>query len=152
MEQPDYTIETYSPYFKEQLVEVWERSVLATHQFLSDSDFREIREIVKTIDFQSFPVYCLLVGNKVGGFIGVIDRKVEMLFMDPSLIGKGYGKALMNFALSQLYVHSVDVNEQNDPAIRFYKKFGFEVYERTPTDDQGRNYPLLKMKLKSAIP
>lgn len=149
MKPQDYTIGRYSPDVKEQLIEVWERSVLATHDFLTDSDFREIKEIVKTIDFHSFPVYCLFVGDRVGGFIGVMDRKVEMLFMDPSLIGKGYGSVLMNFALNQLHVHSVDVNEQNDSALRFYQKFGFEVYERTPTDDQGRNYPLLKMKLKS---
>jgi putative acetyltransferase len=32
-------------------------------------------------------------------------------------------------------------------AVEFYKRCGFEVYERTNKDDQGRNYPLLRMKL-----
>lgn len=39
------------------------------------------------------------------------------------------------------------VNEQNLKAIQFYKKYGFETFERTDKDDQGRHYPLLRMKL-----
>lgn len=39
------------------------------------------------------------------------------------------------------------VNEQNLKAVQFYKKYGVETFERTDKDDQGRHYPLLRMKL-----
>jgi len=39
----------------------------------------------------------------------------------------------------------VDVNEQNDQAVGFYRKMGFTETGRSPTDDDGRPYPLLHM-------
>ena len=82
------------------------------------------------------------------GFIGVADEKVEMLFLDPKYFGNGIGKKLLSFAVDELNADKVDVNEQNTKALKFYQKFGFEIVERTDKDDQGRSYPLLRMKLK----
>jgi putative acetyltransferase len=53
----------------------------------------------------------------------------------------------LTFAVTELKADKLDVNEQNVRAIKFYQKFGFQTYERTEKDDQGRNYPLLRMKL-----
>lgn len=100
-----------------------------------------------TIDFNAFDVYCLLDGNTVIGFLGVADGKVEMLFLSPAFFGKGVGKELLNFAVRELKADKVDVNEGNTKAVEFYKRFGFDVYERTSTDDRGRGYPLLQTKL-----
>lgn len=82
------------------------------------------------------------------GFLGVANKKIEMLFLLPVYIGKGWGRLMVNFAISNLQAYTVDVNEQNLSAVAFYKKLGFEVYERTLVDDQGKGYPLLRMKLK----
>ena len=140
-------IKPYQEKFREQLLSVWEKSVLATHDFLSPADFISIKEIVQTIDFNAFDVYCLMQEETVIGFLGVAERKVEMLFLDPDWCGKGLGKKLMDFAVTKLAADKVDVNEQNLRAVRFYEKLGFETYERTERDDQGKNYPLLRMKL-----
>lgn len=85
--------------------------------------------------------------SEVIGFVGTHDKKVEMLFLSPAYIGRGLGKELMTFAVKDLKADKVDVNEDNKRAVNFYRRFGFDVYERTSTDDQGRNYPLLRMKL-----
>jgi len=141
------TIDSYKEHFREQILRVWEQSVLATHHFLSLTDFKEIKELVASIDFNELDVFCLLEESQVVGFIGVADQKVEMLFIDPAYLGKGLGKQLLHFATTHLKADKVDVNEQNAHALEFYKKFGFETYERSEKDDQGRNYPILKMKL-----
>lgn len=137
----------YEEKFQDQVLAVWERSVLATHHFLDPTDFNSIKEIVHTINFTAFQVYCLVVDHKVAGFVGVADRKVEMLFLDPLFFGRGFGKKLMDFAMIELDANKVDVNEQNLNSVRFYEKLGFEPYERTEKDDQGKNYPLLRMQL-----
>lgn len=144
-----FEIKPYEENFKAQLLSVREKSVLATHDFLSPEDFISIKAIVFTIDFNLFDVYCLLHETNVVGFIGVAERKVEMLFLDPEYSEKGLGKQLMDFAFTNLNVNKVDVNEQNSNAVKFYKKLGFETYERTDKDDQGKNYPLLRMKLNT---
>jgi putative acetyltransferase len=142
-----FEIKRYEEKFREQLLLVWEKSVLATHDFLSPEDFISIKELVHTIDFNAFDVYCLTCENNVVGFLGVAERKAEMLFIDPDYLGQGLGKKLMDFAFTTLNVINVDVNEQNSNAVKFYKKLGFETYERTEKDDQGKNYPLLRMKM-----
>jgi len=133
-------------------LDVWEKSVLATHDFLSPTDFQEIKEIVATIDFNAFDGYCLLDTGKLIGFSGTANQKVEMLFLSPEQIGKGLGKKLLNFAINDLYANKVDVNEQNTKAVEFYSEFGFKTYERTDKDEQGKNYPILRMELKKEKP
>lgn len=141
------TIIPYSDILNQQVLQVWEQAVLATHHFLSAEDFKEIKELVKAINFNEFEVFCSIHHNQVTGFIGVANKKIEMLFITPAYFGKGLGKALLLFAINQLHATIVDVNEQNESAAKFYKRHGFKTYERTEKDDQGRNYPLLRMKL-----
>ncbi|MCW5912677.1 MAG: GNAT family N-acetyltransferase [Cyclobacteriaceae bacterium] len=142
-----YQIVKYTDAHREQLLDVWEKSVLATHHFLKPGDFTAIKEIVKTIDFHALDVYCLVQDNTVCGFTGVAEQKVEMLFLSPGYFGKGLGRKLMSFAIQELKADRVDVNEQNIDAVAFYKKLGFNIYERTDKDDQGNDYPLLRMSL-----
>lgn len=147
MDDYDFKIEVYRENFRDQLLGVWERSVLATHHFLTPVDFEEIKELVKSIDFNELDVFCLTIEGRVLGFVGVLDRKVEMLFLDPDFFGQGLGKKLLMFALTQLGADKIDVNEQNTRAVEFYRRSGFQTFEKTDIDDQGRNYPLLRMKL-----
>ena len=145
----NYIIESYTDSDKEQILNVWEKSVLATHHFLKPTDFEEIKKLVQTINFNDFEVYCLKQNNEIAGFIGLAERKIEMLFFSPKYIGKGLGRKLTDFAFSELNADKVDVNEQNTNAVKFYKKLGFKTYERTEKDDQGKEYPLLRMKLET---
>ena len=138
----------FSESLREQVLAVWEKSVLATHHFLTPTDFGIIKSIVGLIDFNAFPVFVLISRDQVIGFIGVSEKKVEMLFIGPEHFGQGHGKKLMEFVMNTLGAHEVDVNEQNLDAVKFYKKLGFEVYERTEKDSAGMDYPILKMRLK----
>ena len=147
--QHSFYMEKYMPTHRTQILEVWEKSVLATHYFLNASDFISIKEIVQSIDFSAFDLYCLMHKTSVCGFIGVADRKIEMLFLSPDYIGQGLGKQLLSFAIQNLQAFKVDVNEQNQKAVEFYKKSGFMTYERTNKDDQGNDYPLLRMRLET---
>ena len=146
-----FEIQPYNDRFKEQLILVWENSVRATHHFLAAADIDYYKTIVSGIDFNSFPVFCLIETetDSVLGFMGIADYKIEMLFLAPESIGKGLGKTLINFAINELHVDKVDVNEQNQNAVNFYSKFGFVRYDRTDRDDEGKDYPILKMKLEN---
>jgi putative acetyltransferase len=149
MQNQDFEIVKYSDQYREQILEVWEKSVLASHDFLKPNDFQSIKELVKTLDFNDFEVYCLVQNNELAGFLGVAEQKVEMLFLEPKYMGKGMGKRIMDFAIGTLKIDKVDVNEQNTKAVKFYQKLGFKTYERADKDDQGKDYPLLRMKLNT---
>ncbi|MFN3996810.1 GNAT family N-acetyltransferase [Algoriphagus sp.] len=149
MSELKFSIQPYKVVFREQILEVWETSVLATHHFLKAKDFEIIKEIVSSIDFEEFSVFCLVGGrDQVLGFMGLLERKLEMLFLDPRWIGKGLGRVLLDYAIDSCGCIEVDVNEQNVPARIFYEKAGFEVIDRSEKDSAGMDYPILHMRLK----
>lgn len=131
-----------------ELTAVWESSVRATHTFLTDKDIIELRPFVETGLKEIDNLIVVYENCNPIGFMGVAQRKVEMLFLDPACIGKGIGKSLITKAIHEYEVLYVDVNEQNPHAVEFYKHFGFVEFDRTEFDEQCRPFPILKMKLR----
>lgn len=129
------------------IAETWELSVRATHDFLPEDYLQKIKTLFPAF-LPSMPIYIYrnAAGN-VSGFLGVDDRKIEMLFIHPGYIGKGIGRKLMQYALQELGATKVDVNEQNTRAAAFYRHMGFEVISRSKLDGLGKPFPILHMSL-----
>ena len=136
-----------TPELVERLVDVWERSVRATHTFLSEAEIAEIKPFVP----QALTgVETLVVAEGDSGpvgFMGVQDGRLEMLFLDPEVRGRGLGRQLLEYGIAHLGVTEFTVNEQNPQAVDFYEHLGFKTYRRTELDEEGRPYPLLYMRL-----
>jgi putative acetyltransferase len=141
-------ITPYTDDFRGQVIAVWEASVRATHHFLAAADIEFYKAIVENINFNALEMYCYLTdAGTVAGFTGIADEKIEMLFVHPDYMGKGIGKQLLQWALTQSGARFVDVNEDNTKALSFYLKAGFKTTGRTETDDSGKPYPILKMAI-----
>ena len=141
------TIQSCSTELLGALTAVWERSVRATHQFLSTAEIDAIKEdIPKALQTVEHLIIAVNEGGFPFGFMGIGNRKLEMLFLDPEERGKGLGKKLIRYGIETFGINEVTVNEQNPDAVGFYKKIGFSVYKRTEVDEEGRPYPLLWMK------
>src|SRR5678816_324935 len=130
-------IKAFEEKYREQMIFVWEKSVRATHHFVTSEEVERLKELVKQIDFTSYSVHCLISEDRVLGFLGVDDNVIESLFLDSDYMGQKLGTKLMDFALNTLKANKVNVNEQNSEAIKFYTKFGFKIYERTEKDSHG---------------
>lgn len=132
----------------EQLLAVWERSVKATHLFLSKSEVEDIKKYVPQA-LKEIPHLIVLENeNQIPvGFMGIAENHLEMLFISPEETGKGSGKEMLKYGIEKYSINDVAVNEQNRPAKGFYEHMGFEIYKRTEQDEQGNPYPLLYMKL-----
>lgn len=129
------------------LVAIWRDSVRATHDFLSDHDFREIETLVAQHYLPATRVWVALDGcGRPQGFMGLSTSHVDALFVDPACRGQGVGRRLLAHAAALAGRLSVDVNEQNAQAVGFYRHMGFETTGRSPVDDDGRPYPLLHMR------
>lgn len=128
-----------------RLVEIWESAVVNTHDFLKKEDFLYYKKRVPSY----FP-YVSLFGfeqdDKLVGFIGISGGNMEMLFIDNDYRGKGVGRQLILYAISELDVTKVDVNEQNIQAVGFYEHMGFHVVARSELDNEGKAYPILHMQ------
>lgn len=130
----------------ETLAGIWERSVMATHSFLKEEDFNEIKVALIPDYFPSVDLYAIVDNGVYAGFMGLSPDSIEMLFIDNDRRGHGYGSALIEFAKLR-GATKVDVNEQNTSALYFYKAKGFRIIGRDETDDAGRPYPILHLSL-----
>lgn len=134
------------------IVEVWEASVRATHDFVTEEDILFFRPLVRDGLPRTDQLLCARAAdNSLTGFIGVTGRKIEMLFVHPDWRGKGVGRCLLEHAVSVLGASDVDVNEQNEQAVAFYRRMGFVVVGRSDLDGTGKPYPILQMRLRIYI-
>ena len=132
-----------------QLLEVWEDSVKATHLFLSNEEIKNIKEYVPQAIFGvSHLVIIENESHQPIAFMGIEDTRLEMLFIKNSERGKGLGKQLLNYGIENYNVNELAVNEQNPNAKGFYEYMGFKTYKRTELDEQGNPYPILYMRLE----
>jgi putative acetyltransferase len=132
----------------QKLIEIWESSVRATHDFLAEKDLITLRPLILEQYFDAVDLTCAKNGEgEIIGFCGVHDSKIEMLFILPEARGNGVGSFLVSHAIHNLGATTVDVNEQNRLALGFYQHIGFSVIGRSEVDGQGMPYPLLHMKL-----
>lgn len=131
-----------------KLVSVWEKSVRASHFFLTENDIVQIRLQVAPALRQIPHLITAVNGNEPIGFAGVCGDKLEMLFIEPSYFGRGIGYQLINFCFDKYNVRFVDVNEQNPRALSFYKRQGFFVFKRSPLDCENRPFPILCLQKK----
>ncbi len=74
------------------------------------------------------------------GFFGVADEKTEALFVHPAWHRAGIGRRLTRYAVLDLGATVVDVNEQNEQALAFYQRLGFEVHGRSELDSTGSRF------------
>ena len=98
---------------------------------------------------KSYTYILIIIENKdniIASFMGIDDKKLEMLFVKNSERNKGIGKILLNYGIEKYGVNKVTVNEQNINALGFYEHMGFKVYKKSKIDEQGNPYPILYMK------
>ena len=143
-----YEVQDRDPQLLTALLDVWERSVRATHLFLPDAEVERIREYVPhALDGVERLVVAEDEGGRPAAFMGTREDRLEMLFLLPSERGKGLGKQLLRYGVRNYGIREVTVNEQNPQAVGFYRHMGFETYKRTERDEEGGPYPLLYMRL-----
>lgn len=134
----------------DELLVVWEKSVRSSHHFLREEDIAYFKPLVRN---QYFPAVDLFVMRDADGhidaFMGLSGDMLEMLFVLPDKQGRGYGRALVDYAVNVCGIFKVDVNEDNEKAYRFYLKMGYEVIGRDEYDSTGKPFPIVHLQQPS---
>lgn len=134
----------------QNLLEIWEKSVRKTHTFLTKEEILKIKEYVPGTICDVETLLILREDDKNShllGFMGIENKKIEMLFLSPDARGKGFGKMLVQHGIENFSAAEVTVNEQNPNAKGFYEHLGFKTYKTSATDEQGNPYPIAWMRL-----
>jgi putative acetyltransferase len=131
------------------LVDIWLRSVRATHTFLSEDAIQSLLPATQeylTSDEPELWVLCSDSGT-IMGFMGMSESEIAALFLAPEFHSRGGGRLLVRHAQELRGELTVAVNEQNGAARRFYEACGFVTEGRSELDGAGRPFPLLHMRL-----
>jgi putative acetyltransferase len=126
----------------DSLLRVWRNAVDSSHEFLSADDRAAIDPLVADYVGSADLTVATLDGRPVA-FMGVTGNTIDSLFIDPHGQGRGIGRLLVERVAQPTLV---DVNEQNEPAVAFYRHLGFAVIGRSDLDGEGRPYPLLHLR------
>ena len=94
-------------------------------------------------------VWKIISENTITGFTIIIKEAenytVEHCFISPDYIGKGYGKALLNYVFNLPQYVNQPFTVLSDPhAVSFYEKFGFKTSHHIPSKPEGRTLPFMK--------
>ena len=139
-------IDQRSPMLIGKLLGIWEASVRASHHFLTEADIIRLTPQAEGALRHIETLWVMEDDQRPVGFMGVQERKIEMLFLHPDYFRKGLGKTLVEQAFRDLNVEYVDVNEQNPAAEKFYERMGFKTFKRNEFDSEGNPFPILEMK------
>lgn len=132
----------------DEIVALWEASVRATHNFLAEEDILFFKPLIRNEYLYQVNLYCVRnSNNRIMAFMGIGGQMIEMLFILPSARGTGLGAFLVAYAVGQLSVNRVDVNEQNNQAVGFYLHLGFKIISRDATDGSGKPFPILHLSM-----
>ena len=83
----------------EMLINIWENSIRATHDFLKEEDLQFYKPLILSEYFHQVNLFCHKDSNlEITGFMGIMDDNLEMLFIHPASRGKGIGKELLIYA------------------------------------------------------
>lgn len=130
------------------LVSIWRNANAIAHSFLSDGFVEKVAQDMRNIYLPNAETWVLEDGEKPIGFIALIGDEIGGLFLEPSMHGRGFGKALTDHAVALHGPLRVEVFAKNVIGRRFYDRYGFVENGRYVHEDSGEE--TIKMAMPTA--
>lgn len=129
------------------LSSIWHDASQQAHSFLGAPRLQEQRALIETVYLPNSETWVACQTGKPVGFIGLLDNLIGGLFVDPNRQGGGVGRALVAHALKLKGELHLEVYAENEKAVAFYQKLGFEETTRRAEDDDGLPFENIQMRL-----
>ena len=116
-------------------------------KFVIQHSIDEDREFFRQNILSSSIIY-VLRKEKIYGFICMKKNQIEHLYIDSNIFSKGHGTSLLDYVKQKYDSLSLWVFQQNERAVNFYKKNGFEVVDKTNGENNEEKLPDYYMEWK----
>lgn len=135
--EPDHLIRCYTPLDLTQVLDVWESAARQAYTFFSEEQWERERNLVKHEYLPAAKTWVYECSGKVVGFAAMVGQELGGLFVQPHYQNRGIGYELVRFTQGEYCQIEVDVFAENQKAVRFYKKCGFDfIGERVHSEFQ----------------
>ncbi|MFY0613206.1 MAG: GNAT family N-acetyltransferase [Hyphomicrobiaceae bacterium] len=130
-------IRDYRPEDADAIVAIWQAASAMAQPFLSDDFVAHVSDDIRTLYLPNAETYVLEADHTVIGFIALLDNEIGGLFLKPVWHGKGYGKALVDYAAARKGGLHLEVFERNKIGRAFYDRYGFVETGRYDHEPSG---------------
>ena len=110
----------------DRVADIWLKTNLKTHYFISNQYWKSNYELVKEMMSQS-EVYVFEADKMIQGFVGLNDEYIEGIFVSDEMQSCGIGKLLLNYIKDKKDRLQLNVYQKNARAISFYQREGFII-------------------------
>lgn len=140
-------IRAFQKHDLEPVMEIWLTANLQAHPFVPRGYWESHFEAVKAT-LPEAELYIAEEGGAIQGFIGLDGGYIAGLFVAEDWRSRGIGGQLLKKAKSLYLALALDVYEENEPAVRFYRREGF-LPEETRVDAET-NCTEIRMRWEKA--
>lgn len=129
------------------IMEIWLESTIRAHSFIEKDYWVNNYDLVKTKYIPYSKTYVYEEGNKIKGFISIIQNNfIGALFVDNNSQGNGIGKKLLDFAKEEYKSLSLAVYKENEKALKFYLREGFSIVKEQVNEYSKRLELMMEYK------
>ncbi len=129
------------------IMDIWLEATVKAHPFLSKEYWEENYDVVKTEYLPHSDTYVYSKNNKILGFISVIeDTFIGALFVRTDNQRSGIGKELIRFVMEKYETLSLAVYVENESAVSFYKRMGFDIIQEQLNEDSKAPEYIMEIK------
>ena len=139
-------IRKYQSQDTDALVSVWQKANALAHPFLAEDFVEQVAQDMRNIYLPNAETWVLEEDGQPAGFIALIGDEIGGLFLDPSLQGKGFGRAMVDHAAALKGPLRVEVFKENAIGRHFYECYGFVFVGEYRHEASG------ELTLKMAMP
>lgn len=124
-----------------RLSTIWFEASLKAHPFIGEERLIEQRKLIEEVYLPKAETSVAFLEGKAVGFISLLDCFIGGIFIAPEWQGHGVGRTLIADALARKGELSLEVYTDNEQAVRFYRRLGFQEVSRRAVDDFGFPFP-----------
>lgn len=118
----------------DKVMAIWLDANITAHPFIPAQYWVDHVEPVKGMLPQA-DIWVYEESGSIEGFIGIMPPSfIAGLFVAPASQSVGIGSRLMDYCKEHYEALHLDVYVQNEKAVRFYLKHGFEIQEKKISD------------------
>ena len=123
----------------DRVMKIWFETTIKAHSFIEKSYWEQMFDVVKN---QYIPISETFVFEKNGeiqGFISLIENKhIGALFVSEKFQGQRIGTHLIEYVFKIVNDLTLDVYKENNQAVQFYKRMGFEIKSESLNSDTNQ--------------
>lgn len=117
------------------IMDIWLSANVSAHNFISEEYWNNHFEEVRTA-ISSSEVY-VFEDSVIKGFVGVKGNYIAGIFIKEEFQAKGIGGKLISFLKTFKPELILNVYEQNENAVGFYEKHGFQISQKNVEEETG---------------